>query len=107
MSYSYERFNNILENGKKDNLEVTDDVQKYILNKVLMESINHYIFMQISQKIKEESLRFNKQIGLWATPATWIQKYPKERLNFLDNQAINQLITKGWSFMKDFYVKSQ
>ena len=60
LSYSYERFNNIVENGKKDKLDVTEDVEKYIINKVLMESVNHYIFLQLSDKIKQESLRFNK-----------------------------------------------
>lgn len=36
--------------------------------------------MKLSQQIKKETLNNNKEIGLWATPATWYQKYQTIKL---------------------------
>jgi hypothetical protein len=59
---------------------VTHEVEKYLLDKVMGESINNHIFRKLSQQIKKQTISNNKEIGLWATPATWYQKYPNIRL---------------------------
>ncbi len=41
----------------------------------------------------------SKQIGLWATPTTWKQKYPHIPLDFITPSALGQLLTRGWSIL--------
>ena len=44
----------------------------------------------------------HKEIGLWATPATWYAQHPSHALNFLSSQTIASLSSSGWSIQKDF-----
>jgi hypothetical protein len=39
-----ERFRKVVEGGKKDGMAVTPDVEKFLIDQVLVESINHYIY---------------------------------------------------------------
>lgn len=53
LSFCNQKYKNIIESGKKDNLKVTPEVEKFLLDKVMMEGINQLIFTKLSQKIKE------------------------------------------------------
>lgn len=53
LSFCNEKYKNIIESGKKDNLKVTNEVEKFLLDKVMMEGINQLIFTKLSQRIKE------------------------------------------------------
>jgi hypothetical protein len=77
-------------------------VEKFLLDKIMMESINHLIFTKLSVKIKEQSISNNKEIGLWATPATWYQKYPNQRLDFLPGVFLNSLLNKDWAILPNY-----
>lgn len=44
----------------------------------------------------------NKEIGLWATPATWYQRYPNKPLNYLSGKFIGELVGKNWAFMGNY-----
>ena len=35
LAYAYDRFNNIVESGKKDKLSMNDQVEKYLLDQVM------------------------------------------------------------------------
>lgn len=72
-------------------------MEKFILDKVMSESINNHLFSKLSKRIREEAMSNNREIGLWATPATWYQKYPQVGLNFLSGEQVNQLINRGWT----------
>ena len=45
----------------------------------------------------------NKEIGLWATPATWMQRYPKFPLDSIPNQCLGELLGRGWSLIPGFF----
>jgi hypothetical protein len=55
-----ERYSKIIESGKRDKLEVTTEVEKFILDKVMSESINNTLLAKLSRRIKEESLSNNR-----------------------------------------------
>ena len=44
----------------------------------------------------------NKEIGLWATPATWQQQYRHCPLEALPNVGLSQLIGRGWTVVPAF-----
>ena len=72
-----------------------------------MESVNNYIYLKLSQQIQKDSINLNKEIGLWATPATWFQKYPTVQLNSIPNQLISDLSNKGWSIQSKYFKNNQ
>jgi hypothetical protein len=77
-------------------------VEKFLIGKVMMEAVNHLIFTKLSQKIKEESNSNNKEIGLWATPATWYHKYPKQTLDFMPKEFLGALLNRGWAILPNY-----
>ena len=81
-----EKHENIIEKGRSDKLEINDQVEKFILDKVLPECVNQFIYEMLAVKVKKNGVSLNKEIGLWATPATWMQKYPKSQLDSLPSQ---------------------
>lgn len=62
---------------------MTKEAEKFVLDKVMTETVNGFLFAKLSHLIRRESVSSNKEIGLWATPATWLQKYPHLGLNEL------------------------
>lgn len=72
------------------------------MDKVLGECVNQYLFQRLAQEVRERSERVNKEIGLWATPATWQQKYPKVDLDFIRGEAMGQLFGRGWAHLSGF-----
>jgi hypothetical protein len=68
-----------------------------------MESVNNYIYLKLSEQIQKDSINLNKEIGLWATPATWFQKYPNIPLNSIPNQLISDLSSKHWSMQSKYF----
>ena len=83
-------------------MKVTPEVEKFLIDKVMMEAINHLVFTKLSQKIKEVSTSNNKEIGLWATPATWYHRYPNQKLHFLPREFLAALLNKGWALLSNY-----
>ena len=46
LEFCMDRFKNIVEGGKKENMVVTDDVEKFLIDKVLSEGVNHYLYKE-------------------------------------------------------------
>ena len=44
----------------------------------------------------------NQEIGLWATPASWHQRYPHQRLDFLSKESLGSLLTQGWAIFPKY-----
>ena len=44
---------NIIGKGKKDQLEVNKQVEKFVLDKVLPECVNKFVFQKLVQKVKK------------------------------------------------------
>ena len=42
-----------------------------------------YFLEQLKKKVREEGDRVSKEMGLWATPASWEQRYPGVELQFI------------------------
>lgn len=68
----------------------------------MSESINRYLLSKLSKRIREEAKSNNREIGLWATPATWYQKYPQVGLNFFSGEQLNQLVNRGWTVSEKY-----
>ena len=101
-----EKHQNIIEKGRSDKLEINDQVEKFILDKVLPECVNQFIYEMLAVKVKKNGVSLNKEIGLWATPATWMQKYPKSQLDSLPSQYFGQLLGRGWTVVPNFLSSS-
>ena len=61
-------------------MEVTNDVEKFLIDKILSEGVNNYLYREAIQRIQKEGERMGTEIGLWATPATWYARYPNIKL---------------------------
>lgn len=72
-----ESHRNIIEKGKQDKLEINDQVDKFVMDKVIGECANNFFYQLLAKEVRESSVRVHKEIGLWATPASWYQKYPQ------------------------------
>lgn len=53
MEYCEDRYKNITEKGKNDNLSITKDVQKYLLDNILAESVNSFIHKKLITKLSQ------------------------------------------------------
>lgn len=72
------------------------------MDKVIGECANHYFFQMLAKEVRDNSNRVHKEIGLWATPASWFQKYQNVKLEFISNTAFAQLMSNGFATMKKF-----
>ena len=57
-------------------------------------------------KARDSGLAINREIGLWATPATWKQKYPNVALESLPSVAVGELMGKGWTLVHNYFGSS-
>ena len=78
-----------MEKGKKDGLEVDSKVEKFVMDKVLAECANQFIYQNLVEKIKKKSISVNKEIGLWATPISWKQQYPQSTLDYIPAKTLS------------------
>lgn len=58
------------------------------MEKVISESVHTVLYQKITTKIKESADSINTEIGLWATPATWLAKYPNIQLTLFKGQRL-------------------
>lgn len=59
--------------------------------------MTQFVLRELGKRLAAEGAGRSKQIGLWATPATWKQKYPHIPLEFIPPNALGQLLTRGWT----------
>ena len=76
LSMCQQKMDNIVAKGKEDGLKVDKEVEKFLLDKDLAESSNLYFYEKLKELVRSEGGRMAKEMGLWATPASWKQKYP-------------------------------
>ena len=57
----------------------------------------------MASKVKKNGVSVNKEIGLWATPATWMQRYPQAPLDSIPNQSLGQLLGRGFTLVPSFF----
>lgn len=107
LSYAQDRFQNVVESGKKDKLVVDQQVEKFLLDRVLAEAVNHYLYQQLLKTTREKADSLNREVGLWATPATWQQKYPKVPLNAIPSPNLAELLTRGWTALPNYFPNDQ
>lgn len=95
LAYCEDRYMSIVEKGKSDNLQITQEVQKYLVDNIMAEAVNKFIHGKLVSKLAQESKSLSTEIGLWATPATWHSKYPTIQLDMFQPTHLAQLFQQG------------
>jgi len=49
-----------MEKGKQDKLDINEEVDKFIMDKVLAECANNFVFQQLAIKVRESGLAVNR-----------------------------------------------
>ena len=47
LEYCEDRYRGIAEKGKKDELKITEDVQKYLIDSIISETINQHLYQKL------------------------------------------------------------
>lgn len=76
-------------------------MQKYLVDNILAESINNYIFNKLTTKLSEDTKSISTEIGLWATPATWYSKYPHIKLELFEGKNLGELFNDGFTILEN------
>lgn len=101
MEYCEERYQSISEKGQQESMTITNEVQKYLVDSILSEAVNHYIYKKVIKEIARKSQSINSSLGLWATPATWYSKYPNIKLELFEGPNLAQLLGElGWTVIQ-------
>ena len=60
------------------------------------------MFKAIGDELEAETNKNYSQIGLWATPQTWYQKYPHIQLNFLESNTLSSIASNGYAVQRNY-----
>lgn len=95
------KFFNIKKNGIKDKLDWNDEAEKFVINQVSSQGVNHLLLSELRKKARKDDYIDSKQPLLLATPNSWYEKYPKIKLDFIKSDTIKEFFSKGYS-VQDF-----
>jgi hypothetical protein len=95
LEFCEDRYTNIAGKGKQENLTITDDVEKYLIDNILSESLNTFVYEKLNTMVIGKGRNISTDIGLWATPATWTAKYPNVKLALFEAKNLAELFSSG------------
>lgn len=79
LEYCQDRYQNIVASSQQQHFKVTKDVQKYLIDQILSESVNNFIFKEVQQQLSIEIQNYTTGVASWATPQTWVSQYGQTR----------------------------